>query len=358
MLRTIRLEDAQIEELLRRRDALQSSNASERRRNQRVKYRLKGCVFQYHSHGCSEPKSYAIYPLDLSAEGFAFLHGGFVHPGTPCVVQLMSPFGTWTEVKGIVHRCEFLQGNIHEVAVKLLQRIEPADFSPDAFKPRVLLVDDQSLTLQLSMKILKDLNAEVETAVNGKLAIELAQGNSYDAILMDLEMPVMDGYESVRLLREAGYSGTIVALTAMTRPEDEAKCRGSGFDGYLRKPCDKVSLSNLIQSLRKEPLLSSMCSDPDMVPLIAEFVSALQGSLREVEKLLAEQKLMDLEIALRNIKGSAGGFGFEPISQAAGKAEDAIISKANIEAIRRMTVETLKLARLARAPSVASSETA
>lgn len=68
------------------------------------------------------------------------------------------------------------------------------------------------------------------------------RGESYDFVLMDIQMPVMDGYEAVSLLRSGGYSGRILALTAHAMEGEEQKCLAVGMDGYLAKPLKRKDL--------------------------------------------------------------------------------------------------------------------
>jgi CheY-like chemotaxis protein len=73
-----------------------------------------------------------------------------------------------------------------------------------------------------------------------------AQGNPYDLILMDIQMPHMTGYEATRALREHGWQGPIVAVTAYATDQDRGKCLAAGCDEHLAKPIDEMALRNVI----------------------------------------------------------------------------------------------------------------
>jgi CheY-like chemotaxis protein len=78
--------------------------------------------------------------------------------------------------------------------------------------------------------------AQVDIVANGKEAVEHAVRKKYDIVLMDLQMPVMDGFEATQELRRTGYSGRIIALTAHALRSDRARCLANGFDEHVTKP--------------------------------------------------------------------------------------------------------------------------
>ncbi|MCH7988848.1 MAG: response regulator [Planctomycetes bacterium] len=112
---------------------------------------------------------------------------------------------------------------------------------------RVLLVEDSVVIQKLISFFLNKSGAKVIIAPNGEKAIQLAQqaesdGEPFDAILMDLQMPVLDGLSATRMLREQGYSRPIIALTAHAMKGDKEKCLEAGCDSYLTKPVQQLKL--------------------------------------------------------------------------------------------------------------------
>lgn len=114
------------------------------------------------------------------------------------------------------------------------------DAAPRA-TPRVLLAEDNRDLLLILSRQLAHLGLEVHSVSNGRDAVDqalgaLSAGDPFDLILMDLEMPVLDGYQATRLLREAGMAGPILALTAHSGEDAQLDGLSLGYNGHLCKP--------------------------------------------------------------------------------------------------------------------------
>ena len=117
---------------------------------------------------------------------------------------------------------------------------------------RILLAEDGPDNQRLISFLLGKAGADVTIADNGQVAFDRAMaaleaGTPYDVILMDMQMPVLDGYKSTMALREANYDGYIIALTAHAMTSDRAKCINSGCDDFATKPVDRQQLIEMIR---------------------------------------------------------------------------------------------------------------
>ncbi len=114
---------------------------------------------------------------------------------------------------------------------------------------RVLVVEDGPDNQLLLRMLLEKAGATVEVAANGAEALEMAGPLAPHVILMDLQMPVMDGFEATRRLRERGHRGPIIAVTANASDEDRRRCELAGFDFFLSKPVNRGELYERCASL-------------------------------------------------------------------------------------------------------------
>lgn len=118
---------------------------------------------------------------------------------------------------------------------------------------KILLVEDNLINQNVSLYMLRKLEHSVEIAANGLEAVEMARNFTYDIILMDCQMPHMDGYEATRVIREwekpLGKHTPIVAMTAHAMTGDQEKCLQVGMDGYIAKPIKKADLQEALHRL-------------------------------------------------------------------------------------------------------------
>jgi len=129
---------------------------------------------------------------------------------------------------------------------------------PGRIDCKVLLAEDAPDNQRLVGVILTKAGSQVTIAENGRIACEKAleavqAGKPFDLILMDMQMPVMDGYDATRNLRNHQYSGPIVALTAHAMPADCQQCLDAGCDGYVAKPIKRDKLLALVSKFARQP---------------------------------------------------------------------------------------------------------
>ncbi|MCR5697454.1 MAG: response regulator [Marinilabiliaceae bacterium] len=118
---------------------------------------------------------------------------------------------------------------------------------------KLLLVEDNALNQKLMMFNLKKLNIDADIAFDGEEAVKKNAENNYDVILMDVMMPVMDGYEATKAIREdeklTGNKSYIIGLTSNVYDSDRTKCLEAGMDNYMSKPFDVNTFNQILSTI-------------------------------------------------------------------------------------------------------------
>jgi len=210
-----------------------------------------------------------------------------------------------------------------------------------------LLAEDNAVNQKLAVRILERMGHTVGVAGNGKAAVEMAEKGKFDLILMDVQMPEMDGLEATAALRgkEKVIGGhiPIIAMTAYAMNQDKERCLEAGMDGYISKPISAQELyeniEHILRSNVKEPprapvpetagsisdkagLLDRVGGDLELLKeIVALFLADCPGLMEKIRGAVEACHAEGLEKAAHALKGSVGNFGAEEAVQAALRLE-------------------------------------
>ncbi len=206
--------------------------------------------------GIAENKLENIFEnFQQASSGTSRLYGG-TGLGLAIVKQLVEPQGGTIHVKSKIKEGSTFSFTLtfKKTNEEVNLEIEPEEINKETRTVKILVVEDIPLNQLLMKTILDDLGFDRDVAENGKIAIEKLKINSYDIILMDLQMPEMNGFEATEYIRNTMKSKIpIIALTADVTTVDLAKCKAIGMNDYVSKPVNEELLYNKIISLVRKP---------------------------------------------------------------------------------------------------------
>jgi hypothetical protein len=226
------------------------------------------------------------------------------------------------------------------------QPVEKARTLPAALRGRrILVVDDSHENREVLRFLLQEAGATCETAADGRAGVQLAVAaekarTPFDAVLMDMNMPVMDGFEATRALIQACVTSPVIALTALALAGDEDRCRAAGCVDYVGKPIvPSLFYETIARHVRAEaPVapqaaappqprageLLSIASHPRFRGLVERYVASFPELVTRLRQLAQARRYDEVRTLAHRLRGTAATYGFPAVAQAAGRCEDAI----------------------------------
>jgi CheY-like chemotaxis protein/anti-sigma regulatory factor (Ser/Thr protein kinase) len=213
---------------------------------------------------------------------------------------------------------------------------------------RVLVVDDGPENRELVRLVLSELGLEIEEAENGRIGVDKTLAGSFDAVLMDIQMPELDGLSATRELRARGCALPVVALTAHAMKGYEQEIRAAGCSDWLVKPIDIDRLVELLARMlggtrtdaaasavtalpaapaaARAPIVSRFADKPRLHAAVRLFAQRLGGQLAAMEAARGEGRLDELARLAHALKGAGGTVGFGEFTEPAVRLEEAALT--------------------------------
>ncbi len=237
----------------------------------------------------------------------------------------------------------------------------------------VLLVEDGSTNRKLISLALRRVGVNVTEAENGRIGSDLALAGTFDMILMDMQMPVMDGYTATRLLRDKNVTLPIIALTAHAMKGDQKKCEEAGCSGYLTKPVDIDQLIETVataarrgeksessddsasdtsttsekKSSGRGPVYSTLpTEDEDFREIVSEFIPRMQANIEELTEAVQQSEWTKAAELAHWLKGAGGTAGFSDFTEPTQQVCESI-GREHYTPIESLLVEIQELSSLA-----------
>ncbi len=204
--------------------------------------------------GIAPDKHEIIFQAFRQADGSMARRFGGTGLGLAICTKLVQAMGGSIRVKSEPGNGSTFHFTVRLTKVLAQPTAEPAKAGePHALHLRILLAEDNVLNQRLELRLLERAGHDVQLARSGREAVDAYAGASFDVVLMDIQMPEMDGLEATRAIRlfevETGRHTPIIAMTACAGSDDERRCREAGMDGYIAKPIDTRALLDEIHRL-------------------------------------------------------------------------------------------------------------
>jgi two-component system sensor histidine kinase/response regulator len=220
---------------------------------------------------------------------------------------------------------------------------------------QILLVEDNLINQQIVQEMIEAEGVSVSIANNGKEALTMVEVNNFDAILMDIQMPEMDGYEATKLIRKQHHKIPIIAMTANAMTGDREKCLAAGMDDYISKPIDDNLLFSVLEKWMAKTINktnSIITTDLNGLTLVGintvnglkrlggnqqlyqqllrEFYNNNKNIVKKVNQAIEQNELENVITLIHTISGTAGNLGIDDLHKAAKNMETMLTVKNSI----------------------------
>ncbi|MFP4145067.1 MAG: Hpt domain-containing protein [Phycisphaeraceae bacterium] len=273
--------------------------------------------------------SYLVRPRNLGRDGIGFFHGGFLHRGSFCVVELHGRNGDVADISGHVVHCRHIAAGLHEVGVRFISPIDLRPFvelpegvaghdtsgAPE-FAGQVLCLDGTAVDRSLFRFEASEAGVEVVEVEDAPEAIDLVRTGTFKLVVVGDELLTLSCDEFIQGLRNEGYQGPIVRWTVAP---DKV---GEGVE-TLPKP---FAVEDLLRLFRKhllagepeaEVIESRLWRIPRTRPLVLAYLENLHQQAGQLEQALAEWDPALVSSLASQIKGSAASYGYPTITEKA-----------------------------------------
>ena len=206
----------------------------------------------------------------------------------------------------------------------------------------ILLVEDNPDNQELIAMYARRTGAKIDIADNGRTGVDMALAHGYDLILMDMQMPVMDGVDAIRALRQSAYTRPIVSLTANAMVSSREKCIAAGANDYLAKPVNVTQFYDILNKYLPEAgamtgtgpdiherdgdEYAEIYNSPAFLAIVERFKQNLPQLMAELSAAVHKEDWQLAQSRSHDLKGTGGTVGFPDITEVAGRMNTQIIS--------------------------------
>jgi CheY-like chemotaxis protein len=236
-----------------------------------------------------------------------------------------------------VENSNYIHERAHKKVQKKPEELEEQNVVPPKLHGKVLLVEDNKDIQALVKLLLKKVGVDLDIVDDGQQAINNAMNIDYDLVLMDMQMPVMDGLTAMQKLKQQGYTKPVIVMTANAMKKVRDNCKAAGFSGFVSKPIERADLyAELIKYLKPNTsisesdtmiLTSSLLKDePHLIDLINKFMKRLPAMRDAINLAHSEQNEEEFSGLIHQMKGVGGSYGYPLLTELCAKMEFQVAS--------------------------------
>jgi len=347
-IRSVHLPESRVEEILNHLDKMEpqgGKSVDARRRNERKPFRHFDVLLSVLHPGGGVAR-FLVPTRDISSTGVSLLHGGYLHTGTDCKLDLPTLWGGETTVEGAVVRCDHLVGVIHLIAVMFYKPEDISEFvdtgsdgAPELLESteqlslagRMLLVDDQVFEARLMAHHLRNCDVELVHADSARTASDILRSCAIDVVVCDMHLEGENGESTIRSLRELGYKGPIIALSGEWSRKRLTAAREAGAAAILPKPYDPTKLLQSLASYLRpssgdddDGVYSRLETDDVTRDLIRKFILDARRLAERLTQCIEREDVGGARQVSLTLKEAGGGYGFNELYDAAQRAITAL----------------------------------
>ncbi len=355
---SIRLSQQQRSQILQSMNRNSVGVADSRRQHTRHPYEIERVpVVVFNAEG--EQSKFIVCTRNISSGGLAFLHGGFLYPGSKCAVTLRSVWGEQQVLVGNIVNCRHIEKHIHEFSIKFTEPIDvrcfltldgeqPLRSADEASVPgeengltgAVLMIDPSEINAPLVRHYLKGTQVELVNEITVEEGIVALRSSRFDAVLIAFGSVDREPDELVREFRESGFNGSLICATS-TPESDQAKAAlNAGANEIIPIPITPQSLHRILNTCMNGdagdfgPIPSQLPYSPDAVELVQNYLEHVSKLAGEIEAAAASDDLELLGKRCDSIAQSASGYGFPMLEEAAKELQQGLSDTPAVDAIK------------------------
>lgn len=373
--RTLSLSSDQLEAVLSECDRAERAYPNRQERAEpRAPYRTDRPIEATMWHPGGGVGRFLVHPIDLSRSGMSFLHGGFVHKGSLCMVSLLTRENTTIDVEGRVIWCRHCSGNCHAIGVQFIAQVDVRPFvdiekfagatahirAADLHRivGRVIAIESQPIAADLLELVVSGTGINMTVVGDFKAALAIMEAEPIDLIMCELDLESGTGEDVISQCRQHGFKRPVLVVTGVTDPSRIEAVMSNRSIEVVHKPFDPALLLRIIsQHLESDglavtltPLPTALDADLAAKRQVHRYIKRLQEAIAALQAAMPKADVGASRAVCQSLRVSAEAYGYPLLAEAARRALAALAASESVQESRDDILRVVMIVeRIARA---------